>query len=130
MRILMIGLLAALFLVEPPPAPESSCDAALCMFADGERVGSFKSGSTLNKSARRKQYKNNKRRKDVEVRVVVVGSRGTSFIDGRYVPPAGLAIKPGKHEIEVRDGPTVLAHGVIGVPRKLESIVVQVEAEG
>lgn len=58
----------------------------------------------------------------------VAAERGSVFVDGRYLAPdATRAIKPGKHELELREGDEVLALGVLVVPKGAESIVVEID---
>jgi hypothetical protein len=105
-----------------PVAAAGSCDQQVCPSA-----GEWLDGSTLTSKARKKDAKANRKRGDVELTITVADERGSVFIDGRYLArDATRAVKPGKHEIEVRSGDEVLALGVLVVPRGVESIEVEV----
>ena len=52
------------------------------------------------------------------------------FVDGRYLAAgSSRAIKPGKHELEVRDGDEVIALGVLVVPRGVDEVTVEIGAQ-
>lgn len=100
-----------------------SCGASVCPSA-----GEWQEGKTLDAKARKKEAKANKKKADVSLRVDVAQGRGSVFVDGRYLAPdATRAIKPGKHELELREGDEVLALGVLVVPKGAESIVVEID---
>lgn len=125
----------------PMPGLEPDCGDKVCIYARdsgyesvaGEAAGSWKSGARLNKKQRRKQAKNNRKRKNVALNVVVEGGRGTVFVDGRYLASAGphaqRELKPGKHEVEVRDGEWVVAAGVLTIPRRVTSIALVIHGD-
>jgi hypothetical protein len=55
------------------------------------------------------------------------------FIDGRYLAVSGphdrRAVKPGKHEIEVRDGERIVAVGVLTIARNIDAVTLVVHAD-
>lgn len=100
-----------------------SCGASVCPSA-----GEWQEGKTLDAKARKKEAKTNKKKADVELRVEVEGERGSVFVDGRYLAHGSArAIKPGKHELELREGDEVLALGVLVVPKGADAIVVEID---
>lgn len=102
----------------------ASCEQQVCA-SEGEWLD----GKTLTSKARKQEAKANRKRADVELSVTVADDRGSVFIDGRYLAPgAARAVKPGKHELEVRAGDEVLALGVLVVPRGVDSVEVEVGA--
>lgn len=107
-----------------PVEAAASCDQQVCPSA-----GEWLDGKTLDAKARKKDAKTNRKRGDVELSVTFAGERGSVFVDGRYLAPgATREIKPGKHELEVRDGDEVIALGVLVVPRDVDSVEVEVGA--
>lgn len=120
-RVTMLTLVLAL--AGAPESRASSCGASVCPSA-----GEWQEGKTLDAKARKKEAKANKKKADVSLRVEVAEGRGSVFVDGRYLAPdATRAIKPGKHELELREGDEVLALGVLVVPKGAESIVVEID---
>lgn len=131
----MIALAALLALAAPLPAQAEAdeCSETLCMRdGSGEAVGTWAEGKTLNRKARAKEAKKQRKRKDVQVRVELEGGRASAFIDGRYLATGGegLPLKPGMHELEVRDGERVIALGVITIPSKgVDEVVIVVPVD-
>ena len=125
----------------PAPVIGTDCGVQVCLYANdrsykrviGQGVGSWKPGSRLSRKKRKQEAKKNRRRKDVSLNVMVEGGRGSVFVDGRYLasegPHAQRVLKPGQHELEVRDGEQVVTFGVLVVPRKVSSIAVVVHAD-
>jgi hypothetical protein len=122
MRIVhVVGLALVLVLAGARESHAGSCGASVCPSA-----GEWQEGKTLDAKARKKEAKANKKKSDVTLRVAA--ERGSVFVDGRYLAPdATRAIKPGKHELELREGDEVLALGVLVVPKGAESIVVEID---
>jgi hypothetical protein len=123
-------------------APElgEDCGEQVCIHASDDdqslapdEAGSWKPDARLSKKQRSSEAKKNRKRKDVAVRVLVEGGRGSAFVDGRYLasegPHAERALKPGKHEIEVRDGDQVVAVGVLTISRKADAVTLVVHAD-
>lgn len=120
------------FLVPPPPASSAGpdCGEQVCLYSSSdEKSGSYKVDAKLSKKNRRKEAKKQKKQKDVELAVVILDGRGSAFVDGRYLPKAGMAIKPGKHELEIRDGEQLVSRGVLSIPRRIDSMTVEVHAD-
>lgn len=134
----LAGLLSALAALAPAPATNDDCGAQVCVYANtrGQEpipaadAGSWKPDSKLSKKARRKDAKKHRKHKDVALSVRVEGGRASVFVDGRYLagdgPHAQRSVKPGKHEIEVRDGDRVVAVGVLSIPRKAGAVALVV----
>lgn len=87
------------------------------------------SGEQLDDSARAREAKRNRKNKDAQLSVQVAAGRGSVFIDGVWIAPVPalyVPIKPGKHDLEVRDGERVLARGVLTIPKKGGEVSVRV----
>ena len=90
---------------------------------------SWMSGEQLDDATRKKEAKKNKKKKDAQLTVQINGGRGSVFVDGVWVAPAPalyVPIKPGKHDLEVRDGQDVRARGVLNVPGSGGDVIVRV----
>lgn len=123
------------------PDTASDCGAQVCVYASdksdasvtGSDAGTWKSGARMSRKARAKDAKANRKRSDVELSVQIEGGRGSVFIDGRYLagsgPHAQRALKPGKHEIEVRDGERTIAVGVLTIPRSVAAVALVVHTD-
>jgi alkylation response protein AidB-like acyl-CoA dehydrogenase len=64
-----------------------------------------------------------------EKRWIGNGGRGSVFVDGVFIaiaPALYVPIKPGKHDIEIRDGERVRARGVLTIPNNASDVVVRV----
>lgn len=86
-------------------------------------------GEQLDDSARKREAKRNRKRKDAQLSVQLANGRGSVFVDGVWIAPIPalyVPIKPGKHDLEVRDGERVLARGVLTVPKKAREVSVRV----
>ncbi|KIG15619.1 hypothetical protein DB30_05367 [Enhygromyxa salina] len=87
------------------------------------------SGEQLDDAARKREAKRNRKHKDVQLSVQVANGRGSVFVDGVWIAPVPalyVPIKPGKHDLEVRDGDRVLARGVLTIPKKGGEVSVRV----
>lgn len=108
------------------PSDAFACDdpSGVCVDDDSAK---WAADAKLSKKARTKQYKKNRKRKPIPVTVNIEGGRGSAFVDGRYLAPGeSHELKPGKHDVHVRDGDTVLAQGVLTVPRRSDGFIVTV----
>jgi hypothetical protein len=107
------------------------CGEQVCVYGSDESI--WKVDARLSKKQRSSEAKKNRKRKDVVVRVLVEGGRGSAFVDGRYLASVGphseRTLKPGKHEIEVRDGDEVVAVGVLTIARTAEAVTLVVHAD-
>jgi hypothetical protein len=125
-----LALSTALWLVSAP-ATDIDCGAAVCVY--GSAQDSWKPDARLSRKQRQKDAKANRKRADVTLDVDVVGGRGSVFIDGRYLAVSGphdrRAVKPGKHEIEVRDGERIVAVGVLTIARNIDAVTLVVHAD-
>ena len=128
--------LAKLFMIAalaPAPDTSSDCGMKVCVYATGDGAGTWTEDATLSRKARQTEASRNKKRRDVALSVQVVGGRGSVFVDGRYLPTSGpytqLEIKPGKHEIEVRDGEEQIVVGVVKISNKASSLALVVHSD-
>jgi hypothetical protein len=126
----MFELLTTLALALAPEIGDD-CGEQVCIY--GTDDGVWKPDARLSKKQRSSEKKKNRKHADVTFNVVVEGGRGSVFVDGRYLASAGphaeRPLDPGKHEIEVRDGETVIAVGVLTIPRKVEALTLVVHAD-
>jgi hypothetical protein len=125
--------LSALFIASAP-ATDIDCGALVCVYgAEPTSQDNWKPDARLSRKQRQKDAKANRKRPDVTLDVDVVGGRGSVFIDGRYLAASGphdrRTVKPGKHEIEVRDGERIIAVGVLTIARKVEAVTLVVHAD-
>jgi hypothetical protein len=130
---LMQPLMLAL-LLSSAPATDIDCGAKVCVYgSDPTSQDDWKPDARLSRKQRQKDAKANRKRKDVTLDVDVVGGRGSVFIDGRYLAATGpfdrRSVKPGKHEIEVRDGERIIAVGVLAISRNVEAVTLVVHAD-
>ncbi|PRQ06883.1 hypothetical protein [Enhygromyxa salina] len=125
--------LALSFLLAPTPDTDDDCGEQVCVYGTGGGAGTWKSGERLSRGKRKKEEKANRKRKDVTLNVVVEGGRGSVFVDGRYLATEGQhaqrGVKPGRHEIEIRDADQVITFGVLVVSRKADAVALVVHAE-
>lgn len=117
--------------VPSAPSAGTDCGMQVCLYASAESGSTWKAGQRLSRGKRRQDAKKNKKRKAVGLSVSLSEGRGSVFIDGRYLattgPHAQRTLKPGKHELEVRDGDETLAVGVLVVSRKAGSLLVVID---
>jgi hypothetical protein len=127
---LQLALSTAMWLASAP-ATDIDCGAAVCVYGSAE--DSWKPDARLSRKQRQKDAKANRKRQDVTLDVDVVGGRGSVFIDGRYLAASGphdrRVVKPGKHEIEVRDGERIVAVGVLTIARNIDAVTLVVHAD-
>ena len=128
---MMLAMFELLALLAVTPEIGDDCGEQVCIY--GTDDGVWKPEARLSKKQRSGEKKKNRKYPDVALRVVVEGGRGSVFVDGRYLagegPHAERALDPGKHEIEVRDGETVVTVGVLTIPRKIEAVTLVVHAD-
>jgi hypothetical protein len=130
---LLLQLTLALFTASAP-GTDIDCGALVCVYgSDPASQDDWKPDARLSRKQRQKDAKANRKRSDVTLDVDVVGGRGSVFVDGRYLAGSGphdrRAVKPGKHEIEVRDGERIIAVGVLTIARNLDAITLVVHAD-
>jgi hypothetical protein len=117
MRRLALAFVSLSLLLAPRSAEAAEvCDEqGICIDGAG-----WTSGEQLDDKARAKERKKHAKRKDASLTVSLAQGRGSVFVDGVWIgiaPVDALAIKPGKHDIEIRDGETLLARGIIDIPK-------------
>lgn len=124
---------AALAAADGPPPAGADCGEQVCLYASGSDGSSWKPDDRLSAKQRRREAKRNRKRRDIGLSVDLVGGRGSVFIDGRYLATSGSfaerELKPGKHELEVRDGTELVTAGVLVISRKAKGLRVVVHAD-
>lgn len=120
LRMLIPTALGLALCLEPAVAhADCTAPSGVCV-RSGDGVG-WKAGETLSDKQRAKEARKNRKRDPVIFYLTISGGRGSVFIDGVWAgtaPIQALELKPGKHDVQVRDGSTVLAAGVLLVPRQ------------
>jgi hypothetical protein len=126
-------MITTLSLLAPAPETSDDCGEQVCVYATGSGAGTWKPGEHLNRKRRQKEAKTNRKRKDVALNVELDGGRGSVFVDGRYLatqgPHAQRNVKPGRHEIEVRDAGQVITVGVLVISPKAASVALVVHSD-
>lgn len=136
----MRAMFELLVLLALSPELGDDCGEQVCIYASNgsetltaDEAGSFKPDAHLTRKQRAAEAKKNRKRKSVALQVLVEGGRGSAFVDGRYLagegPHAERSLKPGKHEVEVRDGERVIAVGVLTIPRSASAVTLVVHAD-
>lgn len=108
---------------------EAAAEAEECGPTACVTGASWSTEEQLDDTARKREAKKNRKRKDAQLTVQINGGRGSVFVDGVFVaiaPALYVPIKPGKHDIEVRDGERVRARGVLTIPNNASDVVVRV----
>lgn len=112
---LPLALALACMLASPSvEAAQEECGPTACVSGAG-----WSTDEQLDDAARKREGKRNRKRKDAQLTVQIDGGRGSVFVDGVFIaiaPALYVPIKPGKHDIEVRDGEQVRARGVLTIP--------------
>lgn len=119
-----VVVLVAVLASPSPAAAAEQCGPQACV-----NGAEWASGEQLDDKARAREAKRNRKRKDAQLTVQVNNSRGSLFVDGVWVAPVPalyIPIKPGKHDIEVRNGQQVLVRGVLTIPKKGGEVTVRV----
>lgn len=135
MRRSAVGLLSATLwftstsaaLAVPPPPP-NGVDGVSVTTGEAE----WAPDEQLSTKARRKDAKRYRKKKDVNLSVSINGGRGSVFIDGVWAgeaPVSGLGLKPGRHDVEVRDGETVLGAGILKIKNGSDPVSLSVTAQ-
>lgn len=118
-------VLALVLALAPSPARAAEeCGPTACVTGAG-----WSTDEQLDDAARKREAKKNKKRKNAQLTVQINGGRGSVFVDGVFVavaPALYVPIKPGKHDIEIRDGERVRARGVLTIPSNAGDVVVRV----
>lgn len=113
-----------LALAVPADAADEQCGSQACVSGAG-----WSEGEQLSDSVRKREAKKNGKKKSAQLTVQIGNGRGSVFVDGVWLAPAPVLyvpIKPGKHDLEVRDGERVRARGVLSVPSKGGDVNVRV----
>jgi len=111
---LVPGLAAGFVGVGSAVAAES-CDQGLCIVS-GDEGARWEPGATSTPKNRKRRSTKDGATLDFEV----ASGRASLFVNGRFrgtAPLEDLDVPSGKNDIQVRDGDTVLAAGLLTVPR-------------
>ena len=93
---------------------------AACEDEGGLCVDSGDATFTDGKQSTSKDRKKRSKKTAGTLSVSIDGGRGSVFLNGRFVgtaPVSGVELPSGKNDIHVRDGATVLANGLLDVPK-------------
>jgi hypothetical protein len=121
-RLTLLTLACAL--VPTPAHAAEECGPNACITGAG-----WASGEQLDDNTRSKEAKRNRNSKDAQLTVQLNNGRGSLFIDGVWIAPLPalyVPIKPGKHDLEVRNGEQVLARGVLTIPKNTKEVSVRI----
>jgi hypothetical protein len=116
--------LACMLAAGPAEAAEEVCGPTACVSG-----ADWSTEEQLDDAARSREAKKNRKRKDAQLTVQINGGRGSVFVDGVFIavaPALYVPIKPGKHDIEVRDGERVRARGVLTIPNNAGDVTMRV----
>lgn len=117
-------IFAVVALSSAPSEAAEVCDQNVCV-AGAE----WTSGEQLDDKTRAREAKRNRKGKDATLTVELTGGRGSVFLDGVWIAVAPInyvPLKPGKHDLEIRDGERVLARGVLEISKKAGDVMVRV----
>lgn len=119
LRLLLATCFAVVATSAPSPALAGDCPngSSICVNA-GE--AEWTANDVLSGKNRRKDAKKYRKKDPVPLTVKIEGGRGSVFVDGRWVGEAPLqdvALKPGRHDLQVRDGATVLGEGTLKIKK-------------
>jgi hypothetical protein len=104
-------------LVAGPARAAFGCDDESGLCLDAVKGASWAPGKSCSDADRKKRSP----KTPGTLSLVVDGGRGSIFINGRYAGTAPLEdveIPAGPNDVQVRDGTTVLATGVLTVPKE------------
>ncbi|MGB1698322.1 MAG: hypothetical protein ACPHRO_00100 [Nannocystaceae bacterium] len=90
---------------------------------------SFKPEAKISRGSLRKDYKKYRRRKKVPVTFIVAEGRASVFIDGVYegtTPTEPIPLRPGRHDIQLRDRDLVVSQGVMRISTRSDEAVMKV----
>ena len=122
---LAIPIFTVIALSSTPASAAEVCDQNVCVSG-----AAWSSGQQLDDGAREREAKRNRKGKDATLTVEIIGGRGSVFVDGVWIAIAPInyvPIKPGKHDLEIRDGKQVLARGVLEVDKKGGDVTIRIE---
>jgi hypothetical protein len=114
----------ALSLGSPNASAAEVCDAGVCVSG-----AEWTSGDQLDDKARAREAKRNRKGKDATLTVELTSGRGSVFLDGVWIaiaPLSSIPLKPGKHDLEVRDGEEIVARGVLEIGKKGGDVTVRI----
>ena len=126
--LLALALAGAGFLQHASPSlAETSCNPDLLCALSG-RV-TFTPEATSSTRSLRSDQKKYRRKKKVPVTFIVAEGRASVFINGVYegnTPTDPIALRPGRHDVQLRDRDTIVAQGVIRVSTRSDEAVLKV----
>lgn len=117
-------IFAALTLTSASSEAAEVCDQNVCVTG-----AEWTRDEQLDDKARAREAKRNRKGKDATLTVELTGGRGSVFLDGVWIAVAPInyvPLKPGKHDLEIRDGERVLARGVLEIGKKAGDVTVRV----
>lgn len=120
---LSFSMFAVIALASTPASAAEVCNQNVCVSG-----AAWTNGEQLDNKAREREAK--RKGKEATLTIEITGGRGSVFVDGVWIAVAPISyvpIKPGKHDIEIRDGKQVLARGVLEVDKKGGDVTVRVE---
>lgn len=112
--------------MSPSASPPRAASAAATLACDDESGLCVDSGGatfTDGKQSTSKEQGKRSKKTGGSLSVTVDGGRGSVFVNGRFVgvaPVDGVSIPSGKNDIHVRDGASVLANGLLDVPKNAD----------
>jgi hypothetical protein len=112
------------------PSPLSAADTCnpdlLCAISG---TVTFKPEATISRGSLGKDYKKYRRRKKIPVTFIVAEGRASVFIDGVYegtTPTDPIPLRPGRHDVQLRDRELVVAQGVMRISTRSDEAVMKV----
>ena len=121
----LLGLaLLGLALPSTGAAASEECGPNACVAG-----AKWASGEVLTDKERERERKRGGKSNSAHLTVQTNDKRGSLFIDGIWAAPVPALYVPlaaGKHDIEVRDGQTVLARGVLTIGKNGGDVTVRV----
>jgi hypothetical protein len=128
MQLARIVLACLTFAVLSLGSPEANaaevCDGSVCVSG-----AEWTSDEQLDDKTRAREAKRNRKGKDATLTVELTSGRGSVFLDGVWIAVAPInfvPLKPGKHDLEVRDGEQILARGVLVIGKKGGDVTVRI----
>lgn len=118
---LALGLGLALGVSAPGAA--SAAATLACDDDSGVCVDSGGASFTDGKQSSSKDRKKRSKKSGGTLSLSIDGGRGSVFVNGRFVgtaPVDGVEVPSGNNDLHVRDGATVLANGLLKVPKEAD----------
>jgi hypothetical protein len=110
-----------------PSNAANTCNPDLLCAISG--TVTFKSEATISRGSLRKDNKRFRRRKKIPATFIVADGRASVFIDGVYegtTPTEPIPLRPGRHDIQLRDKNLIVSQGVIRISTRNDEVVMKV----